>query len=615
MLEVQRHRGPDDSGVFVDESHKLALAHTRLSIIDLSSAGHQPMSYRGGRYWIVFNGEIYNYQALRADLIRHGHEFASATDTEVVLAAYAEWGEQCVERLRGMFAFAIYDRGEGYQPDSANPGDGGQLFLARDRFGIKPLYLAWADGMLLFASEVRALLASDRVRRRVDPHAIWDYLSYGAIRQPRTILTDVQALEPGHWMVVGADGTRRVHRYWHIVEATAQARQRLRGVSLREAAGHLRQELETATRLHMLADVPVGAFLSGGVDSTVVVGLMANAGARPIRTYSVGFAGTHPELDESVWARLAAQHYGTDHTEVTISDDDVRESYEQLVWALDEPSHDGANTYFVSRAARRDVVVSLSGLGGDELFAGYPHFRLLRDKVTLARVPLAATALQLAAHVPIGRIRARAAAMVGTADEYYSRVRRFATDTQRQALASPELAGLIVGRPANTDSAVAMDARLDSELDSVADTSEREVSGYLVDTLLRDTDAVSMAHSLEVRPVLLDHVVAEYAFALPGHAKLAGRRHKAVLKAAVADLLPPGVATRPKLGFELPFGTWMRGPLAERVASALTSPEAGMLFGPAGLAELRRPAVTRNDRATWAYVVLVDWLSANRCYL
>ncbi|HYO76431.1 MAG TPA: asparagine synthase (glutamine-hydrolyzing), partial [Thermoanaerobaculia bacterium] len=365
------HRGPDDQGTFFDPDARVALAHRRLSIIDVSACGHQPMSYADGRYHIVFNGEIYNFEALRTELESLGHRFTSRSDTEVVLAAYAQWGARCVSRLRGMFAFAIHDR------DARGEGDP-VLFLARDRLGIKPLYFTSHNGRFAFASELKAFLAAALVAPRLDLQSLWFYLSLGSVPQPRTALSGVQALVPGCTMHVRRDGSFNIERYWDLADASRRWDAEVRGIDARAASAKLRELLEEATRLHMIADVPVGAFLSGGLDSTAVVGLMSRASGTRVRTFSVGFADDRSVADERPLARLAAERFGAEHTEIAVSGRDVAARFDDLVTAIDQPSLDGTNTFIVSQAVAQSLKVALSGLGGDELLAGYPHFRRMQ---------------------------------------------------------------------------------------------------------------------------------------------------------------------------------------------------------------------------------------------
>jgi len=576
MGEALAHRGPDDSGLFEDAG--VAFAFRRLSIIDLSACGHQPMSYADGRYWIVFNGEIYNFAELRRELEAHGHRFVSHSDTEVILAGYAQWGEEVVQRLRGMFAFAIYDRVDA------------SLFLARDRFGIKPLYFTTRGSTFLFASELKALLASGMVERRLDPMAFWFYLSLGSVPQPNSALAGVEMLPAANVMRVRRDLSYSSRRYWDLGRTPPL------DLAPADATRRLRELLEEATRLHMVADVPVGAFLSGGIDSTAVVGLMTRASGQRIRTFSVGFAnGDGSVTDEREWARLAAQRFDTEHTEVVVTGADVAAQFDHLVRALDQPSLDGTNTFLVSQAAARELKVALSGLGGDELFAGYPHFRRLHRAARLS------PARALLRHLPGRFVRDRELIAAAPA-ERYATLRNLADDDEKRAIVN---AALDMKTPL---AALYAGAR---GRDSVAQTTYIETRRYLADTLLRDADAAAMAWSLEVRPVLLDHKLAEFAFALPAALKL-GTINKPLLVDAVRDLLPPELLSRKKTGFELPLQSWLIGPLRERALDAFSSQTARTLFAQSFLDDTTRMLRERRRPSLriWAYLMLVEWARA-----
>jgi asparagine synthase (glutamine-hydrolysing) len=555
------HRGPDDCGMFVRDD--VALAHRRLAIIDLSPSGHQPMSYANGRYTIVYNGEVYNFAKVRRELESLGHAFTSHSDTEVILAAYAQWGAASVTRLRGMFAFAIYDAEER------------ELFLARDRFGIKPLYVTQRDHTLLFASELKALLASGVVARTLDRDSLAIYFALGSMPQPRTAIEGVEMLPAAHTMRVRRDGSRELARYWDLADA-----QPIRGLDARAAAERTRELLEEATRLHMIADVPVGAFLSGGIDSTAVVGLMTRASGQRIRTFSVGFADGDGVTDERAWARLAAERFGAEHTEVVVSGAEVAEQFDDLVRAIDQPSLDGTNTYLVSRAAARDLKVVLSGLGGDELFAGYPHFRALHRAAKFDRLRA------IARHVPGRFLRDRNLIASSTADRYAT-LRNLSGATGALACRYAPL--------------------LRDFHDSIAQTTYIETNRYLADTLLRDADAMAMRWSLEVRPVLLDHKLAEFAFALPASLKL-GAINKPVLVDAVRDVLPPELLARKKTGFELPLQSWLIGPLRERALDAFSTELARRILPESPVEQLRNHQ--KPSLRVWAWLVLVEWLRA-----
>jgi asparagine synthase (glutamine-hydrolysing) len=586
MSDALAHRGPDDDGVFLGQG--IALVHRRLSIIDVSASGHQPMTYAQGRYTVVYNGEIYNFRDLRAELEPLGHRFVSQSDTEVLLAAYAQWGEDAVLRLRGMFAFAIYDAHER------------ELFLARDRFGIKPLYFARAGSSFLFASELKALLASGLVRRKLDRDAFALYASLGSIPQPCTALAGVEVLPAAHAMLVRPDLSVRTMRYWDLAQASHSWRGEVGGLDSVSAPRRLRELLEEATRLHMIADVPVGAFLSGGIDSTAVVGLMTRASGQRIRTFSVGFADDDSVTDEREWARLAANHFGSEHTEVVISGQDVAADFDQLVHAIDQPSLDGTNTFLVSKAASRDLKVALSGLGGDELFAGYPHFHRL-SRAANFRFPR-----RLARHIP-GRLLHDRDLIAAAPAERYATLRNLAADHEKPDIINRDL-GI-----RHVPLAQLYAPLLGDDRSSVAQTTYVEANRYLADTLLRDADAMAMSHSLEVRPVLLDHRLAEFAYALPDELKL-GAINKPVLVDAVRDLLPPALVTRKKAGFELPLQSWLVGPLRERAIDAFNSEKARGLFAKpfleatvAGLRAHEKPSLR-----VWGYLMLIEWVRSQR---
>ncbi len=604
MIEVQAHRGPDDRGIFVDDAHQVALGNCRLSILDLSSAGHMPLRFSNERLWITHNGEVYNFRLLRAELARKGYVFTSGTDTEVILTAYVEWGAECLSRLRGMFAFAIYD---GRERDGRE-----RLFLARDRFGIKPLYWAQIGGVFLFASELKGLLASGLINRRLDHQAIWDYLSLGSVPPPRTMLVGVRALPPGHYMVV-QQGKVRIEQYWDLYKPPEQSNP-LASLTLSEAALELRRLLEEATHLHMLADVPVGAFLSGGVDSTAIVGLMSRQVSRSLKTYSIGFEGAGKRFSELRWARIAAERFGTEHTEVIVTGEDVKLEFDRLIAAIDQPSVDGVNSYFVSKAARTGVTVALSGLGGDEFFAGYPQFRWFAWAEHLAPTgsPTLALLSPALAILP-GRWRVPLRFLAARPLERHSSVRRIFTEREKRSLAPSLLDGENTLQPTSRFYA----PLLHPEWDGVTQTTYVEARGYMAHTLLRDTDVMSMAHSLEVRVPFLDHVVAEFAFRLPGCFKLNGADTKIVLVRALSDLLPQAIMKRRKMGFQFPMRDWLAGPLRNRVHEVLCSRQAAYLFDQQRLFKVQTDVFEgkRSYIHLWLPTVLVAWAQLYGCSL
>jgi len=589
MTETLAHRGPDASGVQAWPESGLAFGHRRLAIIDLSEAGRQPMASADGQLAITFNGEIYNYRELRVQLRDRGHEFHTQGDTEVLLAAYAEWGVDCLSRLRGMFAFAIADFARQ------------EVFLGRDRFGIKPLVWARGQNCLLFASELRALLASGQVSREPDPQAIWDYLSLGSVPQPATILRDAHALLPGHAMAVSFTGEiRREGRWWDLHEATAETRRQHANLPFSTAVETLRERLDDATRAHLVADVPVGAFLSGGIDSAAMVGLMSRLTDQPVRTFTVGFEQRHADFSETAAARQTAEHFHTEHTEVIVTDAQAAADFPAILAAMDQPSMDGANTYFVAQAAAEQVKVVLTGLAGDELFAGYPHFQRHR---LAARFPRA-----LCAPLRLLPDRCRHNLMLPglTKSERLATLRCQMYAKEKCRVLNPEF--LADFSPLSIERL----PDLHGDLDPIAQLSLYELEGYMARTLLRDGDAMSMAHALEARPILLDHQLAEFAFSLPADHKLKVGQGKAVFLAALSDILPAPLLHRPKRGFELPLLRWLAGPLRPRAEAAFSSPMARQFFTPAFLADARHRllAPTPRDFRLWPYFILLEWLQA-----
>lgn len=593
MVEQMRHRGPDDVGLYTDPRERCSLGHRRLSVIDTSSAGHQPMASRCGRYSIVYNGEVYNFRQIRDELAAAGDSFRSDCDTEVVLAAYARWGRACVERFRGMFAFAIWDESDG------------SLFLARDRLGIKPLYYASFPNGLVFASEVSAVMRSGLVPPEADPESIHLFLALGAVPQPRTIIAGVRMLPAGH-VATFSDGVLRVEQYWNLKEEHLRRSATFPG-DFREAAGELRARLEDATRSQLVADVPVGAFLSGGIDSRIVVGLMSRIVPQPIRTFSVGFGDTLTPTDERSDAREAAAEFGCEHDEIVLTQADLDRDLDRILDSIDQPSSDGVNTFFVSQLARKSVTVALSGIGGDELFAGYPQFRRIHHSGSVFEHGNRAIAalLPLAHRLLPGRMRVALEYLAATPQGRFCLVRRFlADDTLASALspACPRAGGDTIGRYYES-----IDPGGGDLVNRVAAV---ELSGYLSHTLLRDCDAMTMAHSLEVRPLLLDERVVEFAMTLPGSMKLRGTQAKAVLVEACRDLVPPAVSARRKRGFDLPLLDWLRGRVADRVIATLQGESARAI-----LAEPYRNSLTaaiaagrRPPHSTWAIFVLMAYL-------
>jgi asparagine synthase (glutamine-hydrolysing) len=568
MMAAIEHRGPDDEGLLL--ACGAALGMRRLSIIDLSSGG-QPVWNEAGTCAVVFNGEIYNFADLRRELESLGHLFRTRSDTEVIVHAYEAWGTDCVARFRGMFAFAIAElpRGRG--------GEVARVFLARDRLGIKPLYYVIAGGKLFFASEVRALLASGQIAGEISPTAVESYVFFGSVGEPETLVDGVQSLPPGHWVMVSASDPMVVQprSYWNL--ETAGAKWHLESPADKLAPPkRLRALLEDSVRSHLVADVPIGVFLSSGIDSTVLTALASQQRAG-LHTFTLVFP--EREFSEAEIARRTARRFKTDHRELLISGEEMLERLAEAIGALDQPSMDGINTYFVSWAARRaGLKVALSGLGSDEIFGGYSTFqtapRLARISKLGKAIPLRmrrATASILRflgeqlSHADAGRKLAGAWLDPASLPDAYFLSR---------ALFPPERAGELLARTGKVLQDGAWRKWLQQAtneaqvLGGAALISWLELRSYMASTLLRDTDGMSMHHSLEVRVPFLDHPVVEYALGAEDAAIPRNQRPKALLSAALSDLLPAEVVEQRKRTFTLPWEEWLRGALRGRVAAA-----------------------------------------------
>jgi asparagine synthase (glutamine-hydrolysing) len=600
-LAALHHRGPDDRGLHRARhgDHRLGLAHTRLAIIDLSPGGHQPMSTDDGRFTVVYNGELYNFMELRRELEGLGETFRSASDTEVLLKAYARWGPEALSRFRGMFALAIWDDREG------------SLFLARDRLGVKPLYYVEGERGFAFASEVRALLRTGFAERRLSRRALASYFAFGAVSGPDTILEGVRSLLPGRWLLWkgGAVAPTDGAEYWRIPVIEEQ------GASFAGEVAAIRPILEDAVRLRMIADVPVGVFLSGGIDSSAVVALATRASETPVHSFTVTF--DEERYSEAPYAAEVARRYGCDHHRVHFPAARAIGELDRALRALDQPSVDGVNTYFVSEAAREaGLTVALSGLGGDEVFAGYPNFRLFGQLRAAAR---AANLLPSALHRAIG--------LAGAAERVPQKLRKVshllagdgsaaATYAALRAMFTPdERSALTVGLEDHGSSGVSCPADIE-RLSPVNAYSALELSNYLRDTLLRDADAMSMAHSLEVRVPLLDHVLIERVMRVPGALKIGSEGNKPLLTAAV-PALPEAATGRRKMGFTLPYDAWFRGPLRPWMEGLILGGSARRLgfLRPSGVERLWR-SFLEGDRYTtharvWCVAAIAGWCDAN----
>lgn len=618
MLAAIVHRGPDEEALLF--AQPVAAGARRLSIIDLPG-GSQPIWNEDRTLAVLYNGEIYNFRALRLELEASGHRFRTNSDTEVVVHAYEAWGERCVERLQGMFAFAIVEMLGG--PN----GRATRVFFARDRLGIKPLYYAVREGSFLFASEVRALLASGCVEPRISREAVPAYLLFGSVSEPQTMIEGLSSLPPGHSLMISADAPDSIpapKQYWSLSSVPAAHEGSPRSPqTIAAAAAQVRSLLEGAVERHLIADVPIGIFLSGGLDSTALAALACQK-QHGIRTFTVAFPDE--VFSEAGVARRTAARLGSQHSELAISENVMLARLDEAVAAFDEPSMDGINTYFVSWAARQTgLKVALSGLGSDELFGGYTSFRATAPIAGLARtarfVPRpfrvwSAAAIEKSGAFPGSRARFRKGSAAWIDPEtlphpyYFSR-----------ALFSPRETASAVGQQPDTWQRSAWWSWLQSaasessSADAFTAVSWLELRSYLPNVLLRDTDAMSMRHSLEVRVPFLDAPLVEYLLSIPQAAKSDPKRPKALLIEALGALLPQEIVSQRKRTFTFPWENWLRGKLGKRVSDSLAD------WSPA-LAPFVRPEFARSvwrdfvaGKTTWSrpwsLFVLNEWVRRN----
>jgi asparagine synthase (glutamine-hydrolysing) len=600
MRDRLAHRGPDDESLYVSPGGGAALGFRRLRIIDLSPNALQPLANEDGSVRLVFNGEIYNFRELRADLVRRGHRFRSQGDAETIVHLYEEKGASCIDDLDGMFALAIWD-------ERAR-----RLTLARDRAGKKPLFLYQDAARLAFASEVKAFFAHPGIELDVDRQAVPYYFMHGYVPGPQTFYRKVRHLEPATVLTVEADGRTDARRYWQLTFPDPAAAP---PVTRADAIRGVRERMTNAVERRLVSDVPLGAFLSGGVDSTIVVGLMSRLMSEPVKTFSIGFEGD-PAYDETSYARLVATRFGTDHTEFRVSPSAV-DLIDTLIWHHDGPFGDSSAipTYLVSRLTREHVTVVLTGDGGDELFAGYLRFYAA---VVAERTPW------LLSRTLSGVLRAFPTPVNDR--HRLARAKRFARFMQLplyerlaswsglfyddvEALCRPELfeAPLDRLRYVHADrQSVAAQSPLQKVLHA-------NFNSYLPDDLLVKTDRCTMANALEGRAPFLDRELTEYAAALPDGFKLSRGRTKAILRDAFADLLPPDVARRGKMGFGVPLGTWFRGELRDYVRDLLLAPDAkhrAFLSTPYVERVLRRHQAGQENlgHQLWALLTFERWL-------
>jgi asparagine synthase (glutamine-hydrolysing) len=564
MRDAMAHRGPDDAGSYVSPDRRVALGHRRLSIVDLSPAGHQPMCNEDGTIWVVFNGEIYNHAELRPALEARGHRYRSRSDTETLIHLYEEYGTEMLPMLRGMFAFAIWDQRRG------------RLFLARDRIGIKPLYYTVADGRFLFGSEIKAILAHPAVERDIDPVSLYHYLSFLATPAPSTLFAGIMKLPAGHCLTVASEGEVRTWAWWDVADAPAPPPDQL--ASDEACASRVQDLLTEAVRERLMADVPFGVFLSGGVDSSAITALVHRLHNGTLRTFSVGYTDA-PEHNEVDHARRVSRHFGTEHHEILIDHNDLISYVPQLIHSQDEPLADWVciPLYYVSKLVRDSgTVVALVGEGSDEQFAGYNHYlRYMRlDRGAWKRYQHLPDWLRRAIH----RVTDPILRSSGVPREVRELVRRAAFneplflsgaiaawETEKRELMADRMRSGAWADLSSVPVAAAAASHLRSRrpnADFLDQLIYQEFKLRLPELLLMRVDKITMSTSIEARVPFLDHRLVEFTAHIPTTMKLRGMRTKHILKEAVRDLIPADVIDRRKQGFSAPVKEWFRGPLA-----------------------------------------------------
>jgi asparagine synthase (glutamine-hydrolysing) len=582
MCKALTHRGPDDEGlVFIKDSHYLemkkpfelplgqggfevGLGHRRLSIIDLSTAGHQPMCNEDGKIWIVFNGEIYNFQEIREKLAKKGHLFKSKSDTEAILHAYEEWGVKCLDHFRGMFAFAIWDSRQK------------KLFLARDRLGKKPLVYYHKNGRFIFASEIKAILQDPEVEREVNNIALHHYLTYQYVPSPDTIFEGINKVPPAHYLLYDREGNIKIERYWRLnFSSNTQT-----GIDPQNLSEHIRTGLEESVKLRLISDVPLGAFLSGGMDSSLVVGIMAKLSRNPVKTFSIGFE--EKEFDELSYARLVSNHFATEHHEFIVKPNAV-EILPKLVWHYNEPFADSSAipTYYVAKMTKDYVKVVLTGDAGDENFAGYPRYLRSKWLIFFLKLPkmlrhdFLPPLLKMIAQFhwrekTFNRLASYIESISSNQARNYAEQVKIFNEEEKESLYSPEFMEAM-GRIDSFEYLLSKFNETETE-DLIEQLLYLDINTYLPEDLLVKMDIATMANSLEARVPFLDHQLMEFIATIPPHLKLKGTITKYILKEAFSDFLPHPILSRKKMGFGVPVSRWFRNELKDYVYEILLDP-------------------------------------------
>jgi len=594
------HRGPDDEGFFTDAG--IALGHRRLSIIDLSKNGHQPMFSADGRFALIYNGELYNFKSLRLELQRskvgdtsQAYSFRTQSDSEVIIAAYQRWGVDCLKYFNGMFGFAIWDK----QKE--------ELFIARDRLGIKPIYYWQGDNKVLFASEIRALLKSNLVPKRLDKSAVCDYVAFQTVHAPSTIIEDVKMLLPGHYLLIKKSETNipvRQQKYWSLQDIKLPKTEK----SYEQVCKDIKELFFASVERRLVADVPFGAFLSGGIDSSLVVAVMSKLMREKVRTFSVSF--NESEYSEAPFSSQIAKQYNSEHHDIKLSPQECLFKLPEALSSMDHPSGDGINTYIVSEATKKaGITMALSGLGSDELFAGYPLFKRLSKLEKLKWVsgfPLVSLPFQLMNLVKPSPASAKLIEMAelpnwGLENTYA---------VTRETFTKKELTDLL-----NSVSPLDRKISTNKNIGILSRISVAELSNYLPDVLLRDTDQMSMAHALEVRVPFLDYTLVEYVLGLSDEMKYPVTPKK-LLTDSMKGLLPENITNRKKMGFTFPWNVWMRNELKPFCEGNINSLSERQYFNKNNLQSLWKDFLKENPQAPWYklwhLVALENWIKENK---
>jgi asparagine synthase (glutamine-hydrolysing) len=597
MCEAMVHRGPDDEGFFVDQN--VGLGMRRLNVIDVVT-GHQPISNEDGRIWTIFNGEIYNYRELRADLQKRGHRFSTHTDTETIVHAYEEYGEDCVQKLNGMFAFAIWDCRDR------------KLVLARDRLGVKPLYYFLDQHRIIFGSEVKAILQDREVPRKIDLEALDSFLTFEYIPTPLSIFQGIRKLPPGHLLVMQGEEVM-LRSYWDLTYKPVEGREK-------DLSESLYTLLKDSVRMRLISDVPLGVFLSGGIDSSTLVALMSELMDRPVKTFSVGF--DDPSYNELEHARTVAKHFGTDHAELTIQPDAVM-LVSDLIKHLDEPLADVSifPTYLVSKLAREHVTVVLSGDGGDELFGGYEwyvaekiarHYRYLPEALKRRWIPafIGLVPPSRRKKGPINKLKRFVEGSILPESLRHFRWSSFLTERSKLDLYSDDLRQSVN----HTDTCSRFTGYFETckEADRTWQEQFADIKTYLADDILVKVDRMSMANSLEARTPYLDYRVAEFAAGLPSDFKLRGLQTKYLLKRCMSTKLPPCILRRKKEGFSIPMKNWLERELRPMMEDTLSPTRINRegLFNSVYIEKLKADhlnGIANNAHQLWSLMVFEIW--------